>query len=81
MYELQFPCNILLIYFPLAVKISSNNEFIVNWSIHQDRSDQETLIPHMERLEKITKRLPENLGADSGYGNEKNYEYLKAKKN
>ena len=62
------------------VQVGTNNEFIVNWSIHQDRSDQETLIPHMERLEKITKRLPENLGADSGYGNEKNYEYLKAKK-
>lgn len=30
--------------------------------------------------DKLTKRLPENLGADSGYGNEKNYEYLKLRK-
>ncbi len=62
------------------VQVGTNNEFIVNWSIHQDRSDYETLIPHLERLEKLTNKLPENLGADSGYGNEKNYEYLKLRK-
>ena len=59
------------------VQVGVNNEFIVNWSTHQDRSDYETLIPHLERLERLTGRLPDNLGADSGYGNEKNYRYLK----
>jgi len=62
------------------VQVGTNNEFIVNWSIHQDRNDYETLIPHLERLERFTGRLPDNLGADSGYGNEKNYKYLRLKK-
>ena len=62
------------------VQVGVNNEFIVNWSIHQDRNDYETLIPHLERLARLAGRLPDNLGADSGYGNEKNYKYLKLKK-
>lgn len=62
------------------VQVGTNHEFIVNWSTHQDRSDFETLIPHLERLEKLMGRLPENIGADSGYGNEKNYEYIKKRK-
>ena len=62
------------------VQVGTCNEFITAWSIHQNRNDNSTLIPHLERHEKLNGKNPKKIGADSGYGNQENYEYLKKKK-
>ena len=62
------------------VQVGTCNEFITTWSVHQNRSDQVTLIPHLKRHERFTGGNPDKIGADSGYGSQENYEYLKKKK-
>lgn len=62
------------------VQVGSCNGFAVNWSIHQNRNDNGTLITHMKRYKKFFGTLPKSLGADSGYGNQENYEFLKQNK-
>ena len=61
------------------IQVGSCNGFVVNWSTHQNRNDNGTLIPHLERYERFFNKLPKSIGADSGYGNQENYEYLKEK--
>lgn len=62
------------------VQIGTQNQFVVNTMILQDRNDNAALIPMIENLEENTGITPKNTGADSGYGNEETYEYLKKKK-
>ncbi len=59
------------------IQVGSCNGFVVNWSTHQNRNDNGTLIPHFERYERFFGKLPNSTGADSGYGNQENYEFLK----
>ena len=59
------------------VQVGSCNDFIMNWSIHQNRNDNGTMITHLEKLKRLTGKLPRKIVADSGYGNQENYEYLK----
>ncbi len=61
------------------IQVGSCNGFVVNWSTHQNRNDNGTLIPHFERYERFFGKLPNSTGADSGYGNQENYEFLKKK--
>ena len=58
------------------IQVGSCNGFVVNWSTHQNRSDNGTLIPHYERYKRFFNKLPASTTADSGYGNQENYEYL-----
>jgi len=58
------------------VQIGTENQFIVNYSIHQKAGDTSCFISHCEELKEKLGRLPENIIADSGYGSEENYEYL-----
>ncbi len=59
------------------IQVGSCNGFVVNWSTHQNRNDNGTLIPHYERYKRFFRKLPNSTGADSGYGNQENYEFLK----
>ena len=59
------------------MQVGSCNGFVVNWSTHQNRNDNGTLIPHYERYQRFFGKLPDSTGADSGYGNQENYEFLK----
>lgn len=59
------------------IQVGSCNGFVVNWSTHQNRNDNGTLIPHYDRYKRFFKKLPDSTGADSGYGNQENYEFLK----
>ncbi len=59
------------------IQVGSCNGFVVNWSTHQNRNDNGTLIPHYERYQRFFGKLPNSTGADSGYGNQENYEFLK----
>ncbi len=61
-------------------QISTENQIIVNYTIHQQTNDFNTLEHHLENFEKLygEKRLIEleELNADAGYGSEQNYELL-----
>lgn len=58
------------------VQISSNNQFIVNYSIHQKAGDMTTLTEHVSLYKEKYFNRPDVLVADAGYGSEENYEYL-----
>lgn len=58
------------------LQISTENQFITNYTLHQNPTDTKTLIPHLEQHVKQYNRIPEVAIADAGYGSEQNYEYL-----
>lgn len=58
------------------IQVSTNNQYIVNYSLHPNPTDTKTLIPHLEQYKKLYKTLPEVQVTDAGYGSEENYQYL-----
>lgn len=57
-------------------QISTSDQFIVNYSIHQNPTDTLTLKPHLQQYEQLYNTLPKSICADAGYGSEENYDYL-----
>lgn len=57
-------------------QISTSQQFIVHYSIHQNPTDTLTLKPHLKGYEKLYKTMPESICADAGYGSEENYQFL-----
>jgi len=62
------------------VQISSNNQYVVNYSIHQKPTDTTTLPAHIESYRDKYDQLPEVVVADAGYGSEENYQYMEDRK-
>lgn len=60
------------------LQISSHNQFITNYSIHQNTTDTSTLVEHIEQYKEIYGDYPEVVTADAGYGSEENYTYLES---
>lgn len=60
-------------------QISTQDQFILGYTIDQTTTDTTTLPAHMESLEDTLGDLPDILVADAGYGSEENYEYLEGK--
>jgi transposase len=58
------------------VQISTNDQFVVNYSLHPNPTDTKTLIPHLQQHKKLYGSLPQVQVADAGYGSEENYQYL-----
>jgi len=58
---------------------TTQDQFIVNYSLHQETTDTTTMIAHYNQIEDQFERLPEEAVADAGYGSEQNYEYLEGK--
>lgn len=58
------------------VQISTNNQFILAYSIHAHATDTTTLIAHLEQFQENYGVLPQTVIADAGYGSEENYSYL-----
>ncbi|HEY6505218.1 MAG TPA: IS1182 family transposase [Chitinophagaceae bacterium] len=58
------------------VQLSTNNQFVVNYSLHPNPTDTKTLIPHLEQHKKLYGSMPGVQVADAGYGSEENYQYL-----
>ncbi len=61
-------------------QISTENQIIINYTLHQNPTDTKTLKPHLEDLketfgEEVFQAL-EDITADAGYGSEENYDYL-----
>jgi len=61
------------------VQISTENQIITNFSMHQRPGDFATLNPHLEQFENLYNKQSGTVVADSGYGSEQNYEYLENK--
>jgi len=57
-------------------QVSTQDQYILGYTLHQTTNDMSTLIGHMESLKNTLGQLPETLVTDAGYGSEKNYEYL-----
>jgi transposase len=58
------------------VLAGTENQFILNWSIHQHPTDTVSFIPHLDKLTRLTPNLPRACMGDSGFGSEENYDYL-----
>ena len=58
------------------LQISTSDQFIVNYTIHQQTNDTNTLHEHLESFEQTCHTKPEELTADAGYGSEENYQLL-----
>ena len=62
------------------VQISTSNQFIVNYTIHSNTTDTNTLNTHLAQHEASFGKSPAVLIADAGYGSEENYALLEQKK-
>lgn len=58
------------------LQISTNSQYIANYTIHQATTDTTTLIQHIEDCKEQYQSLPDALTADAGYGSEENYTFL-----
>ena len=58
------------------VQISTENQVITHYSVHQRPGDTATLIPHLELFESLHGKQSQVIVADSGYGSEQNYQHL-----
>jgi Transposase DDE domain len=61
------------------LQLSSNNQYIANYSIHEATTDTTTLIPHVDNFIEQYHQSPEVVTTDAGYGSEENYQYLEGK--
>jgi transposase len=57
-------------------QISTENQIITHYSIHQTPGDTTTLIHHLESFEQLHGRQSHTVVADAGYGSEENYEFM-----
>ena len=62
------------------LQLSSHDQYIVNYSLHQTTSDTTTLDQHLKSFRALYNRYPEVLVADAGYGSEENYQLLKSRR-
>ena len=57
-------------------QISTENQVITHYSIHQTPGDTTTLIHHLESFEQLYSKQSQTVVADAGYGSEENYEFM-----
>lgn len=57
-------------------QISTEEQFITHYSIHQTTADTTTLPEHLEGFESHYGKQSESIVADAGYGSEQNYELM-----
>ena len=58
------------------VQVSSENQFVLNYTIHPNPTDTLTLASHLEDFRQQLSTTPDTLTADAGYGSEQNYEMM-----
>lgn len=57
--------------------IGTEEQIIVNYSLHQKASETDKFIPHIEKLkQRKNVRKPKRISGDGTYGSEENYNYL-----
>lgn len=57
------------------VQISTENQFVTNFSMHQRPGDTATLTPHLEQFKELYNKQSKKVVADAGYGSEQNYQW------
>jgi transposase len=62
------------------VQLSSHQQYIVNYSLHQNPTDTTTLKKHLHSFHSLYQTYPQVLVADAGYGSEENYKLLNSRK-
>ena len=55
------------------VQIGTNNQYVLNYSIHQNPTDVRTFIPHITEMSNRKVVVPKIIVADAGYSSEENY--------
>lgn len=60
------------------LQISTNEQMIVNYTIHQSPADTTTLRDHLDEHVRMHSQAPKEVIADAGYGSEENYVMLDA---
>ena len=61
--------------------IGTEEQIIVNYSLHQKASEVDKFIPHMKKLKEITNgKNPRRAIGDGTYGSDENYDFLKKEK-
>lgn len=60
------------------LQVSSTNQFIVHWSLHQTSNDSITLPGHLQEFNHYVQQFPEQVVTDAGYGSEENYSWLES---
>ena len=58
------------------LQISTNTQYIVNYTAAQTTADTTTLKDHLAEYQESFDQTPETLTADAGYGSEENYQAL-----
>ncbi len=58
---------------------STNNQYIVNYTLGQTTADTTLLKDHVDNLVESYQQTPDTLTADAGFGSEENYTNLEAK--
>lgn len=61
------------------LQISTQEQFILNYTLHQTSTDYQTLPAHIDQYETLYQTLPEAIVADAGYGSDENYGILQQK--
>jgi len=60
-------------------QISTENQFITHFSIHQTPGDTTTFTSHLTSFEQLHRKQSKEVVADAGYGSEQNFELLESK--
>lgn len=58
------------------VMIGTEDQFIINYSIHQKASESNQFIKHFTKFTRTTGLIPENAVGDAAFGSEENYAFL-----
>lgn len=58
------------------LQISTNEQYIVTYSLHQNTTDTNTLTNHLQTYSEQYNQQPQSVTADAGYGSEQNYQHL-----
>lgn len=59
------------------IQLATERQVILGYGVFSDRNDQRLLKLMIEEVQARTKRKPESIIADAGYGRKMNYRYLK----
>lgn len=58
------------------LQLSTQDQFILNYSLHQNPADTLTLKPHLNQFKELYNQYPAAAVADAGYGSSENYTFL-----
>ena len=58
------------------LQMATENQVIAGYGVYQNRTDYHLLKPMVQEVEINTKREPEAITTDKGYGSQKNYKYM-----